>query len=67
MTTILIKRNADKNYDKLFAKVEAATLFGRPASVSERETDRGYEVVLKDVDQDVLAWVEGKAKDFEVV
>jgi hypothetical protein len=66
-TTILIKRNADRNYDKLFARIEAATLFGRVSTLSERETPEGYAVEFASLDQDVLAWVESKSKDFAIV
>jgi hypothetical protein len=67
MPTILIKRNADRNYDRLLAKIENATLFCRAASLAERETPEGYAVEFASLDQDVLAWVESKSKDFAIV
>jgi hypothetical protein len=65
-TTVLIKRNVDKNYDKLFGMIEAATIMGRAASESERETPEGYAVTFKHLDLDVIMWVEGRSKDFAV-
>jgi hypothetical protein len=50
-----------------FAKIEAATLFGRVSTLSERETPEGYAVEFASLDQDVLAWVESKSKDFAIV
>jgi hypothetical protein len=64
--TILIKRNADRNYDKLFAKVEESVMFGRAASLSEGETTDGYAVTFGHLDGDVIAWADSREKDFEV-
>jgi hypothetical protein len=64
--TVIIKRNADRNYDRLFAKIEAATILGRAQSESERETPAGYAVTFKYLDADVIAWVESKPRDFTI-
>ena len=61
-TTVLIKRNADKNYDRLFAAVEGAMMFGRAASLSERETGAGYEVVFPYLSQEVMDFLAGKPR-----
>jgi hypothetical protein len=68
-TTILIKRNQDKNYDRLFAVVEQNSTFGRRDAVSlaERETDRGYEVDFGFLAPEVVEFIEGKPKDFEIL
>jgi hypothetical protein len=67
-TTILIKRNADRNYDKLFAAVEASVLFRRDAvSLSERETPEGYAVEFKYLDPAVVAFAEARPKDYEIL
>jgi hypothetical protein len=65
--TILIKRNSDKNYDRLFAVVEQGNLLGRAASLSERETPDGYAVVLPYLNDATRELVEAKPKDFEIV
>jgi hypothetical protein len=65
-TTILIKRNQDRNYDRLWTKIDAASIF-RMDSLSERETPDGYAVTLKYVDQDVLNWVESRPRDFAIL
>lgn len=65
--TILIKRNADKNYDKLFAKIEAASMFGRAASLSEKEVKGGYAVEFPYLDQEVMDFIAARPKDFEVL
>lgn len=68
-TTILIKRNTDKNYDRLFAVVEQNSLFGRRDAVSlaERETDRGYEVEFAFLAPEVREFIESKSKDYEIL
>jgi hypothetical protein len=67
-TTILIKRNTDRNYDKLFAKVEETVLFPREAvSLSERETPDGYAVEFRFLDPAVLEFVESRPKDFVIL
>jgi hypothetical protein len=66
-TTILIKRNADRNYENLFKKIDAASTFCRVSTLSERETSEGYAVEFASLDQDVLAWVESKSKDFAII
>jgi hypothetical protein len=67
MTTIIIKQNQDKNYDRLFKRVERTVLFPRDAvSLSERETAEGYAVEFRHLDADVIAWAEGRPSDFEV-
>jgi hypothetical protein len=53
--------------DRLRAKIENATLFGRSASLAEREMPEGYAVEFASLDQDVLAWVESKSKDFAII
>jgi hypothetical protein len=65
--TILIKRNADKNYDRLFKVIEQSTIMGRVNSISEKETPGGYAVELPYIGQEVLELVESRPKDFEVL
>lgn len=65
-TTVLIRRNADRNYDKLFAKVEESAMFGRVASLSERETPGGYAVEFGYLNPEVIEWIEVYPKDFAI-
>lgn len=65
-TTIIIKRDADRNYDRLFARLESGSMFGRVASVSERETPAGYAVELAYLDDETRAWLDERSKDFEL-
>lgn len=67
-TTIIIKRDEDRNYDRLFAVVEGHALFGRrdAVSLSERQTPDGYAVEFRTLDPEVVAWAEARPRDFEV-
>lgn len=66
--TILILRNADRNYDRLFAAIDAATIIGGKAqSLSERQTARGYEVTLSYLPDAVRDMVGDRPKDFELI
>jgi hypothetical protein len=68
-TTVLIKRDPERNYDRLFAVVERSSLFGRrvAASLAERETDRGYEVDLAFLAPEVVEFLKARPKDFEIL
>lgn len=64
--TILIKRNVDKNYDRLFAAIDKGSILGRVSSLSERETATGYAVELSYLSDAVRELVQDNGADFEV-
>jgi hypothetical protein len=63
---VVIKRNEDSNYDRLFRQVDSSSVLGRGQSVGERTTSEGYEVEFKYLDADVLGWLAARPRDFEV-
>jgi hypothetical protein len=63
--TVIIKRNQDRNYDRLFRAIDAAAIF-RTDARGERATGRGYEVEFGALPADVLAWVGDRPRDFDV-
>lgn len=69
-TTILIKRNADANYDRLWKVIDQATVFGigtKATSKNEKETPDGFAVELDFVAPEVIDFIERKPKDFAII
>jgi hypothetical protein len=70
MPTITIKRDEDRNYDRLFRRVRQASaagaIFGGANSVGERQTDEGYEVTLPNIPAELYQWLRERGRDFAV-
>jgi hypothetical protein len=70
MPTITIKRDEDRNYDRLFRRVRQASaagaIFGGANSVGERQTDDGYEVTLPNIPTELYQWLRERQQDFAV-
>lgn len=67
-TVILLdKKTRDRDYDKLFAKLDEVCILGRVASVSEGEVEEGYQVVLAYLPQEVMEWLGDRERKYKVV
>lgn len=66
-TTILIKRDVDRNYIRLFAVVVLAAGWQWVVRLTERETPAGREVQFRFLPPEVVTWVAGRPLDFAVI
>ena len=61
MITIILtgsEKTQNKNYDTIFDIIEKETFFGRVQSETEKNTDKGYEIILKSVPQPAIEKIE---------
>lgn len=65
-TTVIIKRNADRNYDRLFRAIEAGAMFGRSASLAEKATPKGYEVTFAYLSPEAMDFLAANPRDFDL-
>lgn len=65
--TVVIKRDADRNYERLFAAADQAAGRRWVLSLAERETEDGYAVDFWAPPERFLEWVRSRPKDFAVV
>ncbi len=68
MIQVLVKANKrqDKNYNRLFARLDAFAFPGRVLSLWEEETDAGWIVALAYLPDQVKEWLV-RQKDFQIV